>query len=108
MQVDAVRVGGISGFITVSLLCKKFGIPIVPQATFPFMMTAFYLCMFCVLLQVLLSFIFPVIHTTGRKTLYWQSWLDPLRDRGWSRIGNYKLLSFLLLVIMVSLYYLFQ
>ncbi len=31
IQVDAVRVGGISEFITVSLLCKKFGIPVVPH-----------------------------------------------------------------------------
>jgi len=31
MQVDAVRVGGVSEFITVSLLCRKFGIPVVPH-----------------------------------------------------------------------------
>jgi len=30
-QVDAVRVGGISEFITISLMCKKFGIPVVPH-----------------------------------------------------------------------------
>ncbi len=31
MQVDAVRVGGVSEFITISLLCKKFGVPVVPH-----------------------------------------------------------------------------
>ncbi len=31
VQVDAVRVGGISEFITVSLLSKKFGVPVVPH-----------------------------------------------------------------------------
>jgi L-fuconate dehydratase len=31
MQVDAVRVGGVSEFITVSLLCRKFGVPVVPH-----------------------------------------------------------------------------
>ena len=31
VQVDAVRVGGVSEFITVSLLCKKFGVPVVPH-----------------------------------------------------------------------------
>lgn len=31
IQADAVRVGGVSEFITVSLLCKKFGIPVVPH-----------------------------------------------------------------------------
>lgn len=31
IQVDAVRVGGVSEFITVSLLAKKYGIPVVPH-----------------------------------------------------------------------------
>lgn len=31
IQVDAVRVGGVSEFITISLLCRKFGIPVVPH-----------------------------------------------------------------------------
>lgn len=31
IQVDAVRVGGVSEFITVSLLCRKFGVPVVPH-----------------------------------------------------------------------------
>ncbi|MDO8539718.1 MAG: enolase C-terminal domain-like protein [Opitutaceae bacterium] len=31
MQVDAVRVGGVSEFLAVSLLCRKFGVPVVPH-----------------------------------------------------------------------------
>ncbi|MCC8410222.1 mandelate racemase [Mucilaginibacter sp. UR6-1] len=31
IQVDAVRVGGVSEFITVSLLCKKYSVPVVPH-----------------------------------------------------------------------------
>jgi L-fuconate dehydratase len=31
IQVDAVRVGGVSEFITISLLCKKYAIPVVPH-----------------------------------------------------------------------------
>ncbi len=31
MQADAVRVGGVSEFITISLLCKKFNVPVVPH-----------------------------------------------------------------------------
>ena len=30
-QVDAVRVGGVSEFLTISLLSKKFGIPVLPH-----------------------------------------------------------------------------
>ncbi len=31
IQVDALRVGGVSEFITISLLAKKYGIPVVPH-----------------------------------------------------------------------------
>ncbi|HUZ61154.1 MAG TPA: enolase C-terminal domain-like protein [Hanamia sp.] len=31
IQADAVRVAGVSEFITISLLCKKYGIPVVPH-----------------------------------------------------------------------------
>jgi L-fuconate dehydratase len=31
IQVDAVRVGGVSEFIAISLLCRKYGIPVVPH-----------------------------------------------------------------------------
>ncbi|RQO75219.1 mandelate racemase [Pedobacter sp. KBW06] len=31
IQADAVRIGGVSEFITVSLLCRKYGIPVVPH-----------------------------------------------------------------------------
>jgi len=31
MQADAVRVGGVSEFITISLLCRKYGVPVVPH-----------------------------------------------------------------------------
>lgn len=31
IQVDALRVGGVSEFIAVSLLCRKYGVPVVPH-----------------------------------------------------------------------------
>ena len=31
IQVDALRVAGVSEFLAVSLLCKKFGVPVVPH-----------------------------------------------------------------------------
>lgn len=31
IQADAVRVGGVSEFITISLLCRKYGVPVVPH-----------------------------------------------------------------------------
>jgi L-fuconate dehydratase len=31
VQVDAVRVGGVSEFIAISLMCRHFGVPVVPH-----------------------------------------------------------------------------
>ncbi len=73
----------------------------------PFMMMAFYLFITCVVLQVSLSYYFPVQHTEESKTLFWKSPLEPLQDKGWSGLGNYKLLSVLLLGVMVVLYCIF-
>jgi solute:Na+ symporter, SSS family len=73
----------------------------------PFMMMAFYLFVACVALQVSLSYYFPVQHTAESNTLYWKSPLEPLQDKGWKGIGNYKVLSLLLLAVMVVLYFFF-
>lgn len=70
----------------------------------PFMMMAFYLFITCVALQVSLSYYFPVQHTAESNLLYWRSPLEPLQDKGWKGIGNYKFLSLLLLGVMVVLY----
>jgi SSS family solute:Na+ symporter len=74
----------------------------------PFMMMAFYLFVVCVIMQVVLSFYFPVQHTDASRELYWKSAWEPLRDKGWKGIGNYKVLSGLLILLMVVLYVVFQ
>ena len=74
----------------------------------PFMMMAFYLFVACVIMQVSLSYYFPVHHTAESNTLYWKSSLEPLQDKGWKGIGNYKVLSVLLLGVMVILYIIFH
>ena len=74
----------------------------------PFMMMAFYLFVACVIMQVTLSYYFPVHHTPVSNTLYWKSPLEPLQDKGWKGIGNYKILSLLLLGVMAILYLIFH
>lgn len=74
----------------------------------PFMMMAFYLCSVCVLMQVVLSYVFPVEHTAESAKLYWKSPLEPLQGKAWSGLGNYKLQSALLIVLMVILYCIFK
>jgi len=79
-----------------------------PLAHTPFMMMAFYLFCMCVAMQVLFSYLYPAQHTAESQTLYWKSFGEPLRSPGWKGIGNYKLLSAILFVIMSILFYLFR
>ncbi|MGJ1416542.1 sodium:solute symporter [Sphingobacterium multivorum] len=74
----------------------------------PFMMMAFYLFLICMVLQVLLSYKYPVQHTAQSRDLYWKNPMDPLRGKAWSGIGSYRILSTLLLVIVVILYVIFN
>lgn len=83
---------------------------LLPESWFghtPFMMMAFYLLCTCVLMQVILSFVFPVEHTADSVKLFWHHPLEPLRAKGWKGIANYKLQAVLLVCIMVVLYVVF-
>ena len=73
-----------------------------------FMMMAFYLLCACVAMQVLFSLIWPSGERERSSKLYWASPLEPLREKGWPGIGNYKLLSVLLIGGMAVLYYFFR
>ncbi|MBB2949525.1 sodium:solute symporter [Sphingobacterium sp. JUb56] len=74
----------------------------------PFMVMAFYLFIICVLIQIIFSYRFPVQHTAESKELYWKNPLEPLRGKAWKGIGNYRVLSGLLLLIVVVLYGIFK
>ena len=73
-----------------------------------FMMMAFYLLCACVAMQALFSLIWPSGERERASKLYWASPLEPLREKGWPGIGNYKLLSVLLIGGMAVLYYFFR
>lgn len=74
----------------------------------PFMMMAFYLFCACVVMQVLFTWRYPALPAEGRQALYWTSLREPLQSPGWKGIGNYKVLSVVLLCIMVVLFWLFR
>lgn len=74
----------------------------------PFMMMAFYLFLVCMILQVLLSYMYPVQHTAQSQELFWKNPMDPLRGKAWPGIGNYRILSTLLLALVVILYVIFN
>lgn len=82
--------------------------PVTAMAQVPFMMMAFYLFCFCVLAQVLLSFLYPAQHTAESAALCWKTPFEPLRSRGWKGAANYKVLSAGLLALMIVLYMFFK
>jgi SSS family solute:Na+ symporter len=74
----------------------------------PFLMMAFYLFCVCVLMQVTFSYLYPAAAIQTGDRLYWRSLREPLESKGWRGIGNYKILSLILLLIMILLFYVFR
>ncbi|SHL99008.1 sodium:solute symporter [Mucilaginibacter sp. OK098] len=74
----------------------------------PFMMMAFYLFCGCMVMQISFSFRYPVQHNRESSQLYWKSPWEPLHGVALKGIGNYKVLSVLLLMIIGVLYYVFK
>jgi SSS family solute:Na+ symporter len=70
----------------------------------PPMMATFYLFVICSLILLVISSIRPHKHTTQSEKLVWKNPMEALQTKGWRGLGNYKLLSVLLFVIMVLLY----
>ncbi|MBK8979897.1 MAG: sodium/solute symporter [Planctomycetes bacterium] len=72
-----------------------------------FMMVAFWLFVVCVLLQVVASRLLPDARS-ARVELVWERPWTPLRLAGRSRLGDPRLLSALLLLVMALLYSVFR
>ncbi|MFH1739246.1 MAG: sodium:solute symporter [bacterium] len=73
----------------------------------PTMMTTFYLFLICSTVLVVGSIWKPHRHTAESEALVWKHPLESLEGAAWRGIGNYKLLSALLFVTMVVLYWIF-
>jgi SSS family solute:Na+ symporter len=69
-----------------------------------FMVISFFLAVICAVILTVMSYVFPQPLTPEKSALIWKSFLDPLREKGWSGIGNYKRLSAVLALVMVALY----
>ncbi|MEI8235275.1 MAG: sodium/solute symporter [Verrucomicrobiota bacterium] len=74
----------------------------------PFMLMAFYMLAFCIVLQVALTLIHPKQAAEDPEHLYWEHPLDPLKSPGWPGLANYKVLAALVVVAMCGLYYFFR
>lgn len=76
--------------------------------TMPAMLAGFYLCMICITIHIIVSFFKPHKHTAESQMLVWDKPLDCLKAPGWSGIRNYKTLSAVLFIVMVTLYWFFR
>src|SRR5690606_14800516 len=76
-------------------------------AQVPFMMVAFYLFAACVVIQVMVTIGVPQRNAGKDGNLSWSSIWEPLRQPGWKGLGDYRLLSGLLLATMAIAYALF-
>jgi SSS family solute:Na+ symporter len=72
------------------------------------MMASFYLALICTAILIVVSRLRPDRALPQREALVWESPLAAFRGPAWRGIGNYKLLSALLLAIMLALYVVFN
>ncbi|MBN2376281.1 MAG: sodium:solute symporter [Sedimentisphaerales bacterium] len=72
-----------------------------------FMIISFILAMVCTLIMVLVSLVCSEPLTEEKSKLVWKSFREPLEEKGWPGIGNYKMLSAVLALMMITLYVVF-
>jgi SSS family solute:Na+ symporter len=76
--------------------------------TTPFMLMAFYLLCFCILLQIVLTMLRPKLPAEDPQKLYWPHPFDALKPPGWPGLANYKVLAAIVFIAMCFLYYIFR
>ena len=99
-----LSVGAIVGMVL--LICKIINIDVF--GTIPPLMISFYLFVAYMVLMAIVSFIYPHQHTQESEKLYWKTPYEALQGEAWSGLGNYKVLSCLLLGMMAILYTTFR
>ncbi len=74
-----------------------------------FMLIAFFLLVACMLLMIAASFALPETMKPEAKILVWEDWREPLRgEAGGHGLGNYRVLTVLVLCVFVGLYVWFR
>jgi SSS family solute:Na+ symporter len=74
-----------------------------------FMLIAFLLLVGCVVIMVMATFLFPAPLKPEARALIWENWREPLRDdAGWHGLGNYRVVTAVVLVTFIALYFVFR
>lgn len=98
-------IGAVTGVVIYAINALEVETPL---ADIPFMMMAFYLLVYCVIIQVGLTLLSGKPVPSESRALCWNSPLEPLRAPGWPGLGNYKFLCLALFSIMAVLYWIFR
>ncbi|MBM3854801.1 MAG: hypothetical protein FJ399_16890 [Verrucomicrobia bacterium] len=74
-----------------------------------FMLIAFLLLAACVAIMVVTTWLFPEPLKAEAVPLVWEDWREPLRgDAGGRGLGNYRVLTVVVLVVFAALYVVFR
>lgn len=74
-----------------------------------FMLIAFFLFVACLAIMLVTTFIFPEPVKAGAKLLVWENWREPLRGEAGGRgLGNYRVMTVVILGVFVALYFIFR
>jgi solute:Na+ symporter, SSS family len=74
-----------------------------------FMMTAFYLLVICSTIIFTASYIYPEKLKESAKALVWENWREPLKGEAHGHVlGNYRILSAVVFISFIVLYYIFR
>jgi SSS family solute:Na+ symporter len=73
------------------------------------MMEAFYLLLLCFAIIIVVSHLFPEPLKEEARPLVWEDWREPLRGEAHGRgLGNYRILSAVVVATFVVLYFVFR
>lgn len=73
-----------------------------------FMLVAFFLLVICLLIMVVTTFLFPEPVKEEAGPLIWDHWTTPLRMKCGSGLSDYRVMSVLILVTFIILYWIFR
>jgi SSS family solute:Na+ symporter len=75
-----------------------------PAFAIHWLVCSFLICGICCILQVAISLISKQRPSESAQALAWGHPLEALADQGWKGLGNYKILSLILIAVLVTVY----
>jgi solute:Na+ symporter, SSS family len=92
-------------FFTLNQLQPDVWASFVERNRLDFLLQGVFLFVVCAIIMAIFSWRWPHQHTQESAALVWSSPWEPLKSPGWPGLANYKLISALLILILVTIYY---